>query len=97
MGFVNLPLCISELPLFAEAKIQNKSPDHLCISIPMGKEKGPNLDEMYKRLLKSTGVKAILHFTVPHSQFNILNARKKWQKRLFDPNKFYKSASIATT
>ena len=32
MGFVNLPLCISELPLFAEATIQNKSPGHLSIS-----------------------------------------------------------------
>ena len=39
MGFVNLPLCISELPLFAEAKIQNKSPGHLYISIQVGKEK----------------------------------------------------------
>ena len=75
MGFVNLPLCISELPLFAEAKIQNKSPDHLCISIPMGKEKGPNLDEMYKTLLGINWSQS--HLTFHHSPFTIKQPKKE--------------------
>ena len=81
MGFVNLPLCISEPPLFAEAKIQNKSPDHLYISIPMGEEKRTKIRWNVQHTFRNQ-----IHpkFPLPYTSFRPNN----WLRLLYEPNTF---------